>query len=182
MEYHFSVPEFVGEFCPPPEFKVTRNDGSLLDIVAEARTLIENNSVEDLMNAGRDMKVKVNRKEVLAKIKENRKQHEKDYREALEGWIDEVKKETARAAQAAKKITLRKTLKEGTTAMLENIRVSLMPPRQFLQEYDQVIGMLEFCVDDIIELTGREINAWCYDRWQWKDEFTTSNAAYMSSR
>jgi hypothetical protein len=180
--FHFSVPEFVGEFTPAPEFKVVRN-GSLLDLrPAETLTMIENNSiadVEDLMNAGADLKVKVFSKKVLEMVKENRDKHKKDYMEALEGWLEDLKKETARAAREAKKLTVEQALKEGASAVYQDVHVSLPPPRQFLNEYDQVIGTLEICAEEQLELTGRQINAWCHDRWQWKDEFTTSNAAYM---
>ena len=157
--FHFSEPEYVGEMPEAPSFTVT--------------------NVEDQMNAGNDLQVKVDTKKVLGMVKENRDKHKKDYAEALKGWIEDLKKETARAAREAKKLTVEETLKEGASNCYQDVHVSLPPPRQFLNEYDQVIGMLEVCVEDELTLTGKQINAWCHDRWQWKDDFVTSNAAYM---
>lgn len=56
----------------------------------------------------------------------------------------------------------------------------LVYPENHLDDYDRVIGMLEFSVADKVELTATDFNAYVRNRWEWHSRFSMSNSAYVS--
>jgi len=124
--------------------------------------------------------VKVKRGELLEKVKANRQQHIREYRDACEGYktqaiarIDEI------AADLREKIT---NLKAGKMIDLVAVRFGLDAPRSFEKSYDQAIAMLEMSVDDEITLTDHEFAQYVLDDWEWQETFKTQTANYSSGR
>ena len=52
-------------------------------------------------------------------------------------------------------------------------------PENHLDDYDRVIGMLEFSVADKVELTAQDFNAYVRNKWEWHNSFSSSNQAYV---
>ena len=53
-------------------------------------------------------------------------------------------------------------------------------PVNHLEDYDRVINMMEFSVADKVRLSATDFDAYVRNNWKWKDEFVTSNQAYVS--
>lgn len=68
---------------------------------------------------------------------------------------------------------------EGSLPYLGNW--PLVYPENHLDDYDRVIGMLEFSVADKVELTSSDFNAYVRNRWEWHRSFVGSNTAYVQA-
>jgi len=110
-------------------------------------------------------KLKYNKKELLAIVIENRANHALAYVEAREGYqkklIAALEKDLARAKDG----------KKGRGVMLQ-------APRKYLADYDRAIKQLELTKEEEIELNDSDFSKLVMDEWQWKREFSTSNALY----
>lgn len=114
-------------------------------------------------------KVKVNRTELLGKLRENRDNHKAEYEEAMAGW--EVK-----IVEAFDKALGR--VEEGDFSDL-NPALSLPKPQHHMKDYDLVIRMLEMSVDDNIEIEMHDFNQYVMDEWSWKAGFALTNSSYL---
>lgn len=115
-------------------------------------------------------KVRIDKGDLLKKIKENREAHRKDYDEAVVGF--------KATAVDMMELYLRKA-KEGGEITLH---IDLRRPVNKLAEYDRAIAMLMLSVDAVIELTVYEFDCYVLDNWNWKLEATLANGAYKSAR
>ena len=115
--------------------------------------------------------VRINKDKLLGTVKENREVHIADYNEAMEGYREE--------------------LEERLVDKLESLRAGELPSQNFrdlpipqvhTDEYDQAISMLEFSVDDTIELEHREFRQYVLDQWDWKAIFAASTANYSKGK
>jgi len=102
---------------------------------------------------------------LLASLKENRGQHEKEFRRLKHVYVD--------------------TVKGILTKALEELGVGDMPvltipeqPRSHLREYDQAIRMVEMSTDTKITLSNREFAEFVMDEWDWKQQFDLMKTAY----
>lgn len=137
---------------------------------------------EDDMNAARDLSVTVKRAEVLARVQENRSNHEAAYREALSGWLDSLTEKVDAIRKSLRQTVVEDLTEANVRSFAAKWALNTAPPQNYLREYDQVIGTLSMCVQDELELTGEQINAWCYDRWDWADQFANSTVAYVKMK
>ncbi len=113
--------------------------------------------------------VKLNRENVLTRLRDNREKHAAIYAEAKDGYRAEVIRALTEALESASnggKII---------TDIPDNSPVSM------LGEYDTVIDMLEMAVDEEITLSQQEFKQYMRDEWPWKTTFLFSNAAYSST-
>lgn len=113
-------------------------------------------------------KVKINRKQLLDIVKENRRTHVEDYQEALMGF------------QKVYCDKLQKALEKAQTENPEDIEgyVSETPPQSREKGYNTLIRKLEISVDENIELSDTEFNCYVMDEWGWKTEFSNSVNKY----
>lgn len=114
--------------------------------------------------------VKISKSDLLQKVKANREIHKADYDEALI-IFRKVALEKLNALVKAAKSADTPTEKLVTSA-------DLTRPVTYLQEYDRVISMLEFSVDDVIELDVREFDRYVLDNWEWKQVALVANSFY----
>lgn len=96
--------------------------------------------------------VKVKRVDLLAKLKENRKNHTQLYKDAVEGYKVET---TKRLEKALKKVKADELI--GS--------VSITVPNDRTEQYDEAIAMLEMSVEDEIVLPKYEFNNYVLDKW-----------------
>lgn len=119
----------------------------------------------------REQKVTVQRTNLLSILRTNRAKHALDYSSALDAWKDALTKETADLAKRTAK------------GDFKNIRIESEKPSHHLNNYDEVIEMLELSVDDNITLDKDSFRSFIKDEWHWKSSFTstlTGNAGVLS--
>lgn len=112
--------------------------------------------------------VNIEKKKLLDILKKNRKQHEKEYNEALVGYHQKVVS------------GLKQALADAISGKKYMNDLDLTSPQEHLGEYDSNLRMLELSADKIITLTQFEFNQFVMDLWVWKDQFSTTNAFYSS--
>ena len=107
---------------------------------------------------------------VLNSIKQNKKKHEQDLREAKENYKKKLISVLADALDEA-------TLKGRLT---EYLHLPALPPNH-LDDYDRVISMLEQTSEDSVELTQKEYSQFVLDDWEWKNDFRNVSSSYLTS-
>ena len=113
--------------------------------------------------------VKVNKQELLDKIKANREKHITDHKELVKNfWVTVAGK----VEQLKAKV---ETQSGNHFSLNENL------PASHVADYDQVIQMIEMSVEDTITLEYNEFSNYVMDKWHWKSQFDTANALYASS-
>lgn len=124
--------------------------------------------------------VKVNRKELLEKVRANRETHVRDYEESVIGYkaaalkaIDEGMAKLRRSVEE---------LKTGQVLHLAAVSFDLEVPENHKKDYDQVIAMLEMSVDDQLTIRSDEFALYVMDDWSWKANFDKTTTTYKSMR
>lgn len=115
--------------------------------------------------------VKVNRKELLKIVTDNRETHITDFNESVEDY----KAAVIKLAEA--------NLELVKTGDLEQIaRTKPMPgkPVSYENNYNRAIRMLELSVEKEIEVEEDVFNQLVLDEWAWKNAFVASASLYKS--
>ena len=116
--------------------------------------------------------VRVNKKELLEILCENRKKHKEQYKESIKAF-------RVKAADL-----LNKELQKIIAGKKFETYFDLQKPISHEKDYDLVIKMVEMSVDDILELEQSEFNQLVNDEWTWKSSFRLSvysNYSYSGS-
>lgn len=119
---------------------------------------------------GRTFKFKID--EVVAKLKENRAEHDEIVEEARVKFREmaiEKLKEALRLAEQDK----------GEIRTSINLTV----PRSYTEEYDNAIELLEATQragEEIVELDSDEFQRFMRNKWHWVQDFSASNARYSA--
>lgn len=100
-------------------------------------------------------------------IEANKTLHEQEYQEAMLGYREAFDKQLMQK---------RKALKKGE--LPDPYFNDLPKPAEHTNEYEQVLKMLDFSVDDTIELTHDEFSNYVLDDWGWKQSFNLSSSNY----
>ena len=117
------------------------------------------------MSDMRQMKMK--RDKLLAALCENRDEHRAKFLEAQSGYREAVIEELdrmladARAGNAIKRA------------------VSWPEPQDHTADYDHAIRMLQFCVDEEIDISAEDFERLVMDEWGWKAQWTQTTANYV---
>lgn len=114
---------------------------------------------------------KVKKDELLAKLKENRDHHKSEFEKAKATWKKRAAKALAKAAK--------KAADDGVIDMMP-LR-DLPKPKHYLDSYDLQIARLEYEVEDVVELTDREFQAWVLDDWDWQGAFAAGTSLYNAA-
>src|SRR3954471_7210545 len=109
----------------------------------------------------------VEKKDLLAKLKENRKNHRKVFEAALAGYRQTAIEE------------LEKRLEDARKGKRIDILIRLHEPVDQTKDYDRAIAMLEMDIGDKVELDANQFSQFVLDDWAWKNQFTASNTAYL---
>lgn len=64
---------------------------------------------------------------------------------------------------------------------LKDMYVRLAAPKQYLDEYDSALKMLELSVDSNITLTSEEFSSYVEDDCEWKKTWSASNKFYATT-
>ena len=122
-----------------------------------------------VMFGDNEMKVTVKKDELLKRLKDNRRNHIKVYKESLKLWQKDL-------AKATKEIKASDYV--GFPRILTEIERDC--PTTHEAEYDRVIDMFSMSMKDEIELSGDMFNTYCRDEWGWKSS-VMSNKYYSMS-
>ena len=110
--------------------------------------------------------IKVDKKELLSHLRANRTAHIVAFDEAMVGYRKEL-------------VTcLGQMLKKAKNQEDVDHRVNIVRPTDFTEFYDNAITMLEWTVDEFIELDMNEFNQYIQDEWSWKQNFNLTNSLY----
>lgn len=124
--------------------------------------------------------VRVEKEKLLETLKKNRSKHTKEYEEASEGYrdklIDDYKKFIDKISDALNQLA-------NTTIALENITLhfqhpSLIKPEDHTTDYSTAIEMLEWSVDDHVDLEQYEFEQFVQDKWDWTNLHATATVMY----
>ena len=112
--------------------------------------------------------MRINRGDLLARIKVNRGMHRDEFERAQAGYrtamIEELDRMLADAREG-------RNIKRG---------VSMPEPTDHTSEYDTVIAMLEMCVDEVVEIDMQQFDNYVRDNWHWKAQWSASNSHYSN--
>jgi hypothetical protein len=111
--------------------------------------------------------IRVNKAELLGKIKANRATHTDIFERALVKYRELVI------------VELDKMLAEAKAGRRILRAVNLVEPVNHTRDYDRAIAMLEMSVDKEVKLTASEYAQYVDDDWGWKGQFRTSNSRYV---
>lgn len=115
--------------------------------------------------------IKMNKKELLQIVLENKEKHVKEYLEAVEDY----KKGAIKLA--AEHVELAAT---GELDKIAKIRAMPSAPHSYETEYNRAIRMLELSVEEVIDIEEHIFNQLVLDEWAWKQQFTVASAMYKS--
>lgn len=115
--------------------------------------------------------VKVNRKDLLVIVRENKQKHIKEYDESVADY------KTAAVKVAAEHVELAAT---GDLEKIAKIRAMPQRPMSYEKEYDRAIRMLELSVEKEIEVEQDVFNQLVLDEWHWKNQFIASASLYKT--
>ena len=115
--------------------------------------------------------VKIEKKKLLAIVRENKEKHIKEYEESVTDY-------KAGAIKIAKEhVELAKT---GELDKIAKIRAMPSAPVSHEKEYDRAIRMLELSVEKEIEVEEDIFNQLVLDEWSWKHQFVASASLYKT--
>ena len=112
------------------------------------------------------MITRVEKSDLLAKLKENAAKHASVVQEARNGYMKRARKE------------LEQRLKQLQQGLIVSLSFSLTPPADHSEVYKTTIDMLEWNTQEYIDLGADEFRQLVRDEWEWTDNFLHSNARY----
>jgi hypothetical protein len=121
------------------------------------------------------MRPRINKAELLEKMKANREEHEREYLEAAAKYryavVDELRKRANKIARAAD---------ESDPGKIDDVdpSVYLPVPQRYTEQYDKAISMLEWHDVDTVELEQKEFERWVLNEWEWKAAFAANTQSY----
>lgn len=113
--------------------------------------------------------IKVDRKELLNKLTENRDTHRALFLEAQAGYRHAVID------------ILEQRLAEARAGRSFNYHISLAVPSDQTRDYNRVIAMLEMSLGDAVELSEEDFAQYVQDDWSWKRQWLHSNRDYSQA-
>jgi hypothetical protein len=113
--------------------------------------------------------IRVSKKELLTKLKENRDIHKTSFVEIHKGY----------KAKVVEKLTDALQLATDDKEYITNL--GIYEPSHHLSDYDTAIGMLTMSLDDEIILTRSEFLNYIEDKWDWKSSYLAVSGVYTVS-
>ena len=113
--------------------------------------------------------VNVSRQRLLEVLAANKVQHIIDYNDAVAGFKDEMIR------------VLKEQLAKAESGELTKLQLILPQPESHEREYQEAIDMLEFSVDENIQLDSDLFRAYCKNEWSWSNSFNTLVGNYKGA-
>lgn len=112
--------------------------------------------------------VRVNKADLLAKVKQNRNSHHDLFIKAQEGFRQRAIEELDEMLSLARK------------DQEVRLYVGLTAPQDHTVEYDRAIEMLEMSQDDIVEIDQTTFAQLVRNEWAWFAQTTATNTMYAT--
>lgn len=119
--------------------------------------------------AAMDLRIKVNRDELIEHLKENKTAHEAEYQEAYTAYFNKLRSDIAELLHDANQCVFRN----------DGYRLSLQPPVNQTEMYDKYIKMLSMSQDSLIEIGVDEYTKFVDDQWEWAVSAKLFNSQYL---
>jgi hypothetical protein len=110
--------------------------------------------------------VKIDVKQLLGHLKENREKHIVDFEEAMIGY------------RKAMIDTLNAKLKAAKKEEDVDHSIRITRPISYLDSYDEAIAMLEWTTQSEVELDRSDFKQYVRDEWAWKQSFVATSSLY----
>lgn len=110
--------------------------------------------------------IKVSKAELLSHLRTNRENHIVEYNDALVQY------------RLALQEAFKDALKQAKNNEDVEHRVNVVRPQNYTKAYDEAITMLEWDVEDSVELDQHEFKQYVQDEWGWKNEFLATTRIY----
>ena len=117
--------------------------------------------------------VKVKKAKLLDTLRQNRDKHVEDFKDACTGYREAVEKNVKELLKTVKKA-------DSDTVLDLELYINLSKPVSHKKDYDIAISMLEWSVDEFVNLDQREFRQYVNDEWDWKETFAASTSFYKS--
>ena len=114
-----------------------------------------------------ELRVRVNKLELLGKLEENRTRHAEIAQKANVGFREQAI------------LGFERMLADAKAGKRIRLSLAISPPEDYTKDYDRAIGMLRMSTDETVELTSRQYDQFVRDDWEWKSSFETTNASYL---
>jgi hypothetical protein len=111
----------------------------------------------------------VDKERLLTALRENREGHAAEYEKAKKGYLRVTRKRLEE---------LLARLVDGE--LLDRVWLEA-PPEDHTKDYDDAIEMMEWTQDNQIDLTQAQFKQYVKDDWGWRDQWMTSNTAYLEA-
>lgn len=110
--------------------------------------------------------ITVNKVKLLNTLRDNKNKHVKTVQETQEGYRESVIK------------ILSSRLKEIKNGGKINLHFNLPTPEDHTADYTIAVGMLEWCLEDVIQLTKENYENFVLDQWSWSTNFSNVTGLY----
>ena len=116
--------------------------------------------------------VKVEKARLLKALYENKKSHEEDFEITWDGYATRVVSNLEELLRAAKNRRVGEQI---------NLHVNLSAPENHSEDYARAIQMLDWELEDTVELEEVEFQSFVQDDWDWTHRVRSSNTMYTGS-
>ena len=128
--------------------------------------IITHTKMGEYMRRNGTRTIKVKKADLIARIEENKATHIAAYAKAVEAYKKEALKQL---------VDLTKKVENGDL----NIRLNLTTPVDNRKNYDKIIDMFNWEVEDIVELEQSEFNEYVQDETEFARHALMSNSMYL---
>lgn len=112
--------------------------------------------------------INVQKSRLLQVLKENRDHHREEFEKALDGWKVTVLEE------------VEKLYAEAKAGRVKQAFLNLPRPEDHTKDYERYIQMLEMDIDPNVHLDESEFRMYVQDDFGWRQQWTSSNSAYIA--
>lgn len=113
--------------------------------------------------------VRIKKEDLLKVLKDNREKHAADYDKATAGFRKLLEKE------------LNDKLKAVIGGKQVKLKFKSIKPVSHLNEYDDVIGMIELSTDAEFEINSQQYKQYIKNEWEWERMWFASNVNNLSA-
>jgi hypothetical protein len=124
--------------------------------------------------------VRVDRTQILEKLRANLNEHEAVYAEAMKGWHAECIAVVEKQIEVMNEAVAKAKAGEDISTQVGWFTFP-SKPQLHAKDYRRAIALLEISLDDQIELGAEEVTQFVMDEWEWKQQFTTTSNSYLAA-
>lgn len=129
--------------------------------------------------------IKVEKSRLIARLQQNLIKHKADYEEAVVGFKSArlkalTKLEETTSAGVDKGLDFGKSEKNAIFKAYSAYS-NLPVPKDHSQAYEQALGLMEWSLDDEIEISIGDFERFINDNWDWKGRFNETVTSYKNS-